>query len=150
MTHGHHKTMTHGHHRKAGYRSYIDVETLEGQPLVSNKQCAGLVEHYTRVGVHTRWKEGDRVRGKMDIQKGTAIATFVNGKYQNARHGNHAALYVSQDHGGIYMMDQWDHDPNKLTISKRYVRFMNLPKRADGSWPDASNNGDAFYIIELK
>ena len=65
-----------------GYRSYVDVDTLEGQPLVSNKQCAGLVQWYTRVGNISNWKEDERVKGNMHIKKGTAIATFVNASIQ--------------------------------------------------------------------
>jgi hypothetical protein len=132
-----------------GYRSYVNVDTLDGKPKVSNKQCAGLVQYYTRVGRHENWKAGDRVRYSTTIKKGTAIATFVNGVYQNNVHGNHAALYVSHNADGIYMMDQWDGDPAKPTISKRFVPYKNLAKNANGSWPDASNNGDAFSIIEL-
>jgi hypothetical protein len=136
--------------RKGGYRSHLDVDTLAGKPLASNRQCAGLVEYYTRVGKHTGWTAGDTVKGNKTIRKGTAIATFVKGEYQNNLHGNHAALYISQDDTGIWVMDQWDGDPNKPAISSRHIEFKNLPQNADGSWPDASNNGDAFSIIELK
>jgi hypothetical protein len=45
--------------------------------------------------------------GDLTIQKGTAIATFVNGKYPNNSHDNHAAFYISQDAGGIWVVDQW-------------------------------------------
>lgn len=38
--------------------------------------------------------------GDNTILKGTAIATFVDGKYGNLPTGNHAALYISQDASG--------------------------------------------------
>ncbi|WP_226935407.1 BPSL0067 family protein [Janthinobacterium sp. GW458P] len=38
---------------------------------------------------------------KGGITKGTVIATFVNGRYQNLRQGNHAALFIRLVPGGI-------------------------------------------------
>src|SRR5687768_5707522 len=106
--------------RKGGYRSYIDVETIPtvNTGLVSNGECAGLVMHYTRVGKAKNWEEGDAVRGNKTIKRGTAIATFVNGEYENNKHGNHAALYVSQDADGITVVEQWNtlEKPQKRTL----------------------------------
>lgn len=133
--------------RSGGYRSYIDVETIPSvnSGLVSTGQCAALVQHYTRVGPTSGWKEGEAVKGNATIKKGTAIATFVNGSYPNDAHGNHAALYVSQDSTGIKVVEQWS------SLPKPQVRVLAfLGKTADGSaWENPSNNGDAFSIIEL-
>jgi hypothetical protein len=135
--------------RTGGYRPYVAVDDLEGKPLAGNGQCVGIVEYYTRVGKAENWKQGERVRDAKYIIKGTAIATFVNGKYPNNPHGNHAALYMKKDDSGITMMDQWSGDNNKPTISSRYVKYFNIAQNSDGSWENASNNGDAFYVIEL-
>ena len=70
--------------------------------------------------------------------KGTAIATFVNGKYPNQPTGNHAAIYVSQDGGGLWVYDQW---AAQGMVKKRYIRFK-------GGVGSASNDGDAFSVIE--
>lgn len=128
--------------RKGGYRSYVDVDTITGS--ASTGQCAALVMHYTRVGKAANWREGDAVRGNTTIKKGTAIATFVNGRYPNKEHGNHAALYVSQDSEGIVVVDQW----TGKDAGKRTLAF--LGKDGAGGWKDPSNNGDAFSIIELE
>jgi hypothetical protein len=133
---------------KKGYRSYVDVDTIPevNTSLVSSGSCASLVQHYTRVGRTSNWKEGDVVKGNTAIKKGTAIATFVDGVYQNLEHGNHAALYVSQDDNGIWVVEQWT---SLARPQKRKLTFKG--KKADGSgWEDPSNNGDAFSIIELK
>ena len=133
--------------RKGGYRSYIDVETIPAvnSGLVSTGKCAALVEHYTRVGRAIGWKEGAVVKGSATIKRGTAIATFVDGAYPNDAHGNHAALYVSQDSQGIKVVEQWE------TLKKPQIRVLPfLGKKGDGSgWDNPSNNGDAFSIIEL-
>ena len=125
---------------------YTLVDSLEGKPKVFGGQCAGLVQFYTKVGLAARWREGIQVRGNADkIKKGTAVATFVDGKYPNKPHGNHAALYVSQDAQGIWVMDQWT---SKATIGKRLMRFKGRSK--DGSFVDPSNNGDALSVIRTE
>jgi hypothetical protein len=128
--------------RKGGYRSYVDVDTITGS--ASTGQCAALVMHYTRVGRTDNWRQGETVRDNKTIKKGTAIATFVNGRYPNEKHGNHAALYVSQNSDGIVVVDQW----TGKDAGKRTLPF--LGKNDKGAWIDPSNNGDAFSIIELE
>ncbi len=132
--------------RNGGYRSYVEVNTIPdiSETLVSNGSCAGLVQHYTQVGHTSNWKEGEIVRSNATIRKGTAVATFVNGKYPNNEHGNHAALYVSQEASGVWVVDQWE---TLTKPGKRKLAF--LGKNADGSYKDPSNNGDSLSIIEL-
>jgi len=125
---------------------YTKVDDLDQTDLVGSHQCVALVQHYANAPNTSNWKEGEPVKGKLGIEKGTAIATFVNGKYPNARHGNHAALYISQDAGGIWVMDQWKGDPKKPKVSKRYL--LSKGKRRNGSYIDPSNNADAFSVIE--
>lgn len=125
---------------------YSKVESLEGKPKVFGGSCAGIVQWYTRAGLAKFWREGIAVRRNgVKIEKGTAVATFVDGKYPNKPSDNHAALYVSQNAAGVYVMDQWK---AKLTIGKRLMRFKG--KQADGTYIDPSNNGDALSVIMIK
>ncbi|GGO67767.1 BPSL0067 family protein [Bowmanella pacifica] len=122
---------------------YTKVDSLEGKPKVFGGECAGLVQWHTKVGKADTWREGIKVKGNASqISKGTAVATFVDGRYPNLPHGNHAALYLSQDGTGIWVMDQWSTKP---AISKRKMLFKGL--NADGSYKDPSNNGDALSVI---
>ena len=77
----------------------------------------------------------------MLIRSGTAIATFKDGKYQNLGHGNHAAIYISQNAHGITVIDQWA-GGNGLQrgIEKRQIQF-----KGHGI---ASDDGDQYYVIE--
>src|SRR4051794_16300441 len=118
---------------------YKDVDNLEGKTLAGSGQCVALVQVYTKAPLTSSWKEGVTVKGDTSIARGTAIATFVGGKYPNQAHGNHAALYLSQDAAGIQVMDQWK---SKSTIASRTLRFQG--KNKDGTFVDPSNNGDAF------
>jgi hypothetical protein len=133
---------------KIGYRPNVDVDTIvpNNKKLVSTGTCAALVQHYTRVGKTDGWIEGLVVKGNAaKLKKGTAIATFVDGKYPNKETGNHAAFYISQDKNGLTVVEQFKSldKPQQRTLSY-------LGKNKDGTFKDPSNNGDAFSVIELK
>jgi hypothetical protein len=122
---------------------YDNPESLAKQPLVGTHHCVALVKHYARAPASSLWREGASVKGNMLLKKGTAIATFVNGKYPNQGTGNHAALYVSQDASGITVIDQWS---GSGTIRLRRLIFLGKDKT--GKYVDPSNNGDAFSVVE--
>jgi hypothetical protein len=124
---------------------YAGVDDLDGHNLVGTGQCVVLVQAYTAAPRAAHWKQGVSVRGQLLLTRGTAIATFVDGVYRNHAQGNHAAFYLGQDQGGIRVMDQW-RGTGKPRVSQHYLRFKGVAK--DGSWLDASNNGDAFSVIE--
>ena len=70
--------------RKGGYRSVVNVSVIANltEPVGSG-ECAALHMYYTRIGKAAGWVEGEKVKGHETIKRGTAIATFVNGKYPN-------------------------------------------------------------------
>lgn len=127
-------------------RVYQNVDNLQDTPLVGTGTCVALVQHYVNVGHTSTWREGEPVRGNQTIRKGTAIATFRNGRYPNLSSGNHAAFYIRQDATGIWVMDQWPNDPRKPRVSMRHIPFRG--QNSDGSFVNPSNNGDAVSIIE--
>src|SRR4051794_40908216 len=106
---------------------YAKVEELDATELVGTHQCVALLQHYATVPHTSSLAQGDKVLGNSKIAKGTAIATFVDGKYPNKSSGNHAAFYVSQDAGGIWVVDQWKH-PSKLKVEKRYIKAQGKNK----------------------
>ncbi len=105
--------------------------------VVGNGQCVRFVQSCSTVPQTMAWKQGVAVRGA-NIPAGTAIATFINGKYPSMAAGNHAAIYISQDATGIWVWDQWVGQP----VHKRHIRFKN------SDTIDRSNNGAAFSVIE--
>jgi hypothetical protein len=48
-------------------------------------------------------------------------------------------------------MDQWMDKPggNVRPISERFVRSLRQMQNIDGTWPQASDNADAFSVIEV-
>lgn len=124
---------------------YTNVASLEKTEKVGTGECVDLVKHYASAPQTSLWKEGKVVKGNLLIKAGTAIATFNEGKYRSHSHGNHAAFFMSQDAGGMYIMDQWNRS-NKPHVSRRYITAKG--KNNDGSFRQASDNADAFSIIE--
>jgi hypothetical protein len=124
---------------------YPQVDDLDDHELVGSHQCVALVQAFAHAPRTADWKQGVSVRGDLLLAKGTAIATFEDGVYKSKPHGNHAALYLSQDQGGIWVMDQYK-AADKPKVSKHYLPFRGTGK--DGRWINASNNGDAYSVIE--
>lgn len=86
---------------------YPQAADLKDQPVVGSHQCVALVQEYAGAPTTPHWRQGESVVGNTMLKPGTAIATFFHGRYPSHRHGNHAALYVRQGIGGIYIADQW-------------------------------------------
>lgn len=124
---------------------YRDVDNLVGEKVVGNGQCVELVKKFTDAGVTSGWREGGIVVGNGLLAKGTAIATFVKGRYPSRPHGNHAAFFVRQGVNGIHVVDQWL-SKDKVEIGERFIKCKG--KNKDGSFKDPSNNADAFSVIE--
>lgn len=124
---------------------YAQVDSLVTVPPTANVgtgHCVPLVQQYARAPHTSQWKQGATVKGMTGLAKGTAIATFVDGKYPNNVSGNHAALFVSQDVTGITVVDQYRGSGG---IRKRVLRFKG---KIGDRFIDPSNNGDAFSVID--
>jgi hypothetical protein len=124
---------------------YEKVDELEEHDLVGSHQCVALVQIFAGAPVTANWRQGDTVVGNAMLKKGTAIATFVKGRYPNRSHGNHAALYVRQGIQGIYVMDQWKKKKNNK-INERFLPSLGKDKKGNFVFP--SDNADAFFVIK--
>lgn len=135
--------------RHAEIALQVEIEALQGKmwvitgfeklagKVVGSGQCPGIVQSYGGLPLTKTWFAGPKVRDRTIIPAGTAIATFVNGRYPNKAHGNHVAIYVKQDSAkGLYVFDQW-------TGRAAGYRWM---KWGDGV-SDPSNDGAAMSII---
>jgi hypothetical protein len=132
---------------------YAMAGALQRKEKVGDGDCVTLVQHYAKAPHTSQWKQGRAVLDGKDIAPGTAIATFVNGHYQSKEGGNHAAFFLR--HGapgtGFYVIDQWKPKQGpgaKPYISSRFISARRKKQNADGSWPNASDNAQAFSVIE--
>ena len=109
--------------------------------VIGTGHCVEYVKKVAGAPLTSRWRPGARVRGNRSIARGTAIATFgVDGRYTSGT-GNHAAIYVGQDHSGIWVYDQWRGRP----VSKRLIRFEGGKGSKRGN---KSNDGTLFRVIK--
>lgn len=87
------------------------VDELRGQPLLGDGECIQIVKMTVPglVDVGTmNWKEGERVLGSKNLQRGTAIATFTNGRFPRQNTGQHAALFLAYaGETSFYIMEQF-------------------------------------------
>lgn len=74
---------------------YRDVASLKTNPphaLVGNGDCVARIKHFVsglKALPTSAWKAGQNVLEEgAKIEAGTAIATFVKGRYPNRAHGN--------------------------------------------------------------
>lgn len=111
-------------------------EAYKGK-VVGDGQCVAFVKEVAGTPQTSLWREGEHVRGA-DIPTGTAIATFINGRYPSHSQGNHAAIYVAQNDQGLKVWDQWVGQP----VHERLIHFRG------GHTDNPSNDGDAFSVIE--
>lgn len=102
---------------------------LEQADVVGNGQCVTLVKKLTGAPASSLWHEGDKISDLLgsgkNIPRGTAIATFVGGRYPNHSHGNHAAIFIRQVPNGIEVFDQW----HGMKPGTRTIRF-GMPEKS--------------------
>src|SRR5262245_32796091 len=81
-----------------------NASSLEGS-VVGDGHCVDLIFVHSGAPASSQWKEGKPVKGT-DVYAGTAIATFVKGKFSWDSIEQHAAIFIEQDAGGISVWDQ--------------------------------------------
>ena len=105
--------------------------------VVGSGQCVAYVQQVCGAPQTKKWQRGAKVQHLLDLEPGTAIATFgLTGTYLNDEHGlSHAAVYLTQNDKGLLVLDQWKGQP----VHQRLLRF---------GAPLPINNGECFYVIE--
>jgi|GEM_PF-1497899 len=123
--------------KKPYYQASNDILSQYKDKVIGSGQCVDLVKKATGAPATSLWKEGENVKNNwMTIPTGTAIATFVNGKYPNGKTGNHAAIFLRGDTGGIWVLDQW----KGHVSSERYIKF-------ESGSSSASNDASKYSVI---
>lgn len=115
---------------------------------VGSGQCVALVERAAHTPMTYHWHRGLRVKGNLDIPRGTAIATFdPDGRYGNHTDGrSHAAIYLGQGATGIQVIDQWiNHRTGQKPVPQigheRTIPFAAVQAHA-------VDDGDDYYVID--
>jgi hypothetical protein len=103
-------------------------------------ECVEFIKQALRAPATSSWTEGKKItKGDSTMIRGTAIATFVDGRYSHLGSGNqHAAIYLFQDAIGIWVLDQFT---KQGAVDKRSIRWTPTS-------PGKSNDANAFSTIE--
>lgn len=118
--------------------SYVapDPGAFLGQS-VPDGQCVAFVRKAAGCPPTNRWAPGVKARGSK-LAKGTAIAVFQDGRYNNHEDGrSHAAILLRQTAEALVVVDQWIGQ----VVHEREIRF-----KAGAGKP--VNDGDAYSVIE--
>lgn len=142
---------------KMRYFGYKKVDSLiHLDKVISTGQCAALIQYYVKgIGLTKTWVPGPRVEelDPSSIPRGTAIATFWNGKYPNQSSGNHVAFYLGHNKTGIEVVEQWSGATVKQAREKRHpdgvIRFkgIKIPTDQTGPKPSMSGTAEYYYVI---
>ena len=90
------------------------------------------------------WRQGAAVVGDMRIARGTAIATFEDGRYANRRGFDHAAIFLEYAGAGIWVLDQGDGG----TVQRSFIPTGQADN--NGDFADPAKAAAAFSVIELR
>ena len=109
-----------------------------------NGQCAVFVEMVAKAPRTHFWTRGVKVLGNGHlIPPGTAIATFDSaGVYPNRKHGNHAALFVSEDGKSITVVDQY------RGAHSHHPGISHYTHRGTGSETSMTGDPNYYFVIE--
>ncbi len=140
------------------------LQSLNGEDAVIadqgyGVQCVGLVKYYGVDGKGNKcpatgdWTRGPSVKSAIascvagaqeGIQRGTAIATFKDGKYPNHAHGNHACFFIeAQKDGSGFLVLEQHAGPFPDIIRTRVLTYKGEP--AGGKI--LSDNADCYSVI---
>jgi len=108
--------------------------------VVGLGHCVDFVKAAAGVPRTAAWRPGAKVLGNTGLPPGVAIATFERDGSYTSRTGNHAAIYVGQDHRGIWVYDQWRGQP----VHKRLIRLAGGLGSKSGS---KSNDASRYRVI---
>ena len=133
---------------------YEAAGALENKAKVGDGECVALVQKYA-VALHSStWRAGEKVIASQGLKSGTAIATFANGRFPSGKMRRHAAFFLRygpRDGDGnaqyFWVIEQYNHPPIRH-IQARKIFVKPGAQAKDGAWPDASNNANAFHVIE--
>jgi hypothetical protein len=120
-------------------------------------ECVALLHDVLNIPPSKEWKKGITVIANGDkIPKGTAIATFVDGKYPQKAPDDgksmHAAIYDYQDKIGIWVWQQYN---VYVTDPKTHERVLKEHKNVEhirlnfDNKTNRSRDGSAFSVIQV-
>lgn len=123
---------------------FAGAPNLQRKQKVGDGDCVALIQRYTPAGYTGRWRAGAAVLNNRNIRSGTAIATFLNGRWPGLKKGNHAAFFLRHGINGFWVIDQYRNTP---VIQSRFIA---VKVTRNGENYTISNDASMFYVIETR
>ena len=128
------------------------VRDLIGLPHEGEGDCVTLIKNLAPglKGLPTTcWQAGTRVLDVKNVVPGTAIATFIDGKYPRKFTGNHAAFFWGYSGDEIWVIEQFKNNSKAGTIDFRLIHRPQRLRNGTFARQTPSNNPQMYYVIEL-
>ena len=126
---------------------YICPNLRSVEDQAGDGDCVALIRSTVpglRGTVSSGWRQGAAVVGDVRIARGTAIATFEDGRFANRRGFDHAAIFLEYAGAGIWVLDQGDGG----TVQRSFIPTGQAGNNGDFS--DPAKAAAAFSVIELR
>lgn len=127
-----------------------NLRSVEASAVVDDGDCVALIRTNVpglRGTSHSGWRQGAPVVGEARIARGTAIATFDDGRFPNRSGIDHAAIFLAYGGAGIWVLEQRG-GKDSATVRRRFIP-TGQPGHS-GAFFAPGNAAAAFSVIELR
>lgn len=127
-----------------------NLRVLEEQAVAEEGGCVALIRSNVpglRGTGASGWRQGAAVVGDVRIARGTAIATFEDGRYANRPGFDHAAILLDYAGAGIWVLEQRDGDESG-TVQRTFIATGQAG--SNGDFANPAQAAAAFSVIELR
>ena len=125
------------------------LRCVEEQAVTGDADCVALIRA-TVAGLRgtswSGWREGAPVVGGQRITRGTAIATFEDGRFANRAGFDHAAIFLEYAGSGIWVLEQRNGSDSK-TVQRSFIPTGQADH--NGAFANPAKAAAAFAVIEL-
>ncbi len=125
------------------------LRSVEEQAVTGDGGCVALIRSVVpglRASAASGWRQGAPVIGERRIARGTAIATFEDGRFAARQGFDHAAIFLDYAAAGIWVLEQRGGD-DSATVQKRFIATGQAGN--SGEFADPGKAAAAFSVIEL-
>ena len=100
-----------------------NLRSVEERAVAGDGGCVALIRASVpglRGAASSGWRQGAAVLGEQRIARGTAIASFENGRYVNRARLDRAAIFLAYAGAGIWVLEQRADDVG-ATVQRRLI-----------------------------
>ncbi len=127
-----------------------NLRSVEESAVFDDGDCVALIRAIVpglRGTGHSGWRQGAPVVGDARIARGTAIATFDDGRFFNRSGFDHAAIFLDYAGAGIWVLEQREGN-DSVTVQRRFIPTGQAGNAGDFAAP--ADAAAAFSVIELR